>query len=318
MPLSGRAEAFLEMMVVERAASPHTLDAYRRDLEDLAQFLAHAGRPVPDDAAEDDLRAYLKHLHAIGMSARTQGRRLSALRQFYGFLLGEGMRSDDPSLRLDGPRLGKPLPKFLTEEEVSRLLAAARDGDDPAKVARQVALLEILYATGLRVSELVGLPFAAASRGQRVLQVMGKGAKERKVPLTQPALDAIVAWLPHRAAFLPEGQKDSKWLFPSRSAAAGHLTRDGFSRLLAEVAVRAGISPSRVSPHVLRHSFATHLLAHDADLRSVQQMLGHADIATTEIYTHILDERLRHLVRTAHPLAGLSLGRSLGRKTRPD
>lgn len=306
MSLSGRAEAFLEMMVVERAASRHTLDAYRRDLEDLAAFLAHGRRPPPDDAAEDDLRAYLKHLHDIGLSARTASRRLSALRQFYGFLLGEGMRGDDPSLRLDGPRLGRPLPKFLTEEEVSRLLAAARDGDDAATVSRRVVLLEILYATGLRVSELVGLPLAAVSRGQRVLQVMGKGSKERQVPLTQAARAAILDWLPHRAAFLPKGKTESqsRWLFPSATAADGHLTRDGFTRLLAEVAVRAGISPSRVSPHVLRHSFATHLLAHDADLRSVQQMLGHADIATTEIYTHVLDERLKRLVNNAHPLAG--------------
>lgn len=314
MSLSGRAEAFLEMMVVERAASPHTLDAYRRDLEDLAGFLAHAGRPVADRAGEDDLRAYLAHLHAIGMSARTQARRLSAVRQFYGFLLGEGMRTDDPSLRLDSPRLGKPLPRFLTEAEVSRLLAAAREpaGEDdaPAQVARRTVLLEILYATGLRVSELVSLPLAAVARGQRILQVMGKGAKERKVPLTEAAREAVVAWLPHRAAFLPDGAKNTKmWLFPSPTAASGHLTRDGFARLLAEVAARAGLSPSQVSPHVLRHSFATHLLAHDADLRSVQQMLGHADIATTEIYTHILDERLKSLVQTAHPLAGLSLGR---------
>ncbi len=310
MTLSGRAEAFLEMMAVERAASPRTLDAYRRDLEDLAAFLGRSGRPGPDAAGDEDLRAYLKHLHDLGMAARTAARRLSALRQYYGFLLGEGMRADDPSQRLDAPRLGRPLPKFLSEEEVDRLLTASRDSredGDEARVARRVALLEILYATGARVSELVGLPLAAAGRGQSVLRIMGKGSKERMVPLTPAAVRAIAAWLPHRAAYFPRRRKDSPWLFPSPTAAEGHLTRDGFARLLGEVGVRAGISPSRLSPHVLRHSFATHLLARDADLRSVQQMLGHADIATTEIYTHILDERLKHLVQTAHPLAWLTL-----------
>jgi len=306
MPLSGRAEAFLEMMAVERAASPRTLDAYRRDLEDLAAFLDRSGRPGPDAAGDEDLRAYLKHQHDLGMAARTAARRLSALRQYYGFLLGEGMRPDDPSQRLDAPRLGRPLPKFLSEEEVDRLLAASqesREDGDAARVARRV------YATGTRVSELVGLPLAVVARGQSVLRITGKGSKERMVPLTPAAGRAISAWLPHRAAYFPRRRKDSPWLFPSPTAAEGHLTRDGFFRMLAEIGVRAGISPSRLSPHVLRHSFATHLLARDADLRSVQQMLGHADIATTEIYTHILDERLKHLVQTAHPMAWMTLDR---------
>ncbi|MFA7429154.1 MAG: site-specific tyrosine recombinase XerD [Rhodospirillaceae bacterium] len=310
MALGGRAEAFLEMMAVERAASPRTLDAYRRDLEDFDAFLTRAGRGGVDAARDEDLRAYLKHLHDTGMAVRTAARRLSALRQFYGFLLGEDMRPDDPSLRLDSPRLGRPLPKFLSEDEVRRLLDAAREpneGDTPARVARRVVLLEILYATGLRVSELVSLPFSAVARRQPVLRVMGKGSKERMVPLTPAAMRAVLDWIPHRAAFVRSGKKanDVPWLFPSTTSAEGHLTRDGFSRMLTEVGVRAGISPSRLSPHVLRHSFATHLLAHDADLRSVQQMLGHADIATTEIYTHVLDDRLIKLVQDAHPLAAL-------------
>lgn len=303
MVLTSRAEAFLEMMAVERAASPRTLEAYRRDLEDLGHFLRRRGRARRlEDAADIDLRAYLKHLSDAGLAPRTAARRLSALRQFYRFLLAEGDRPDDPTLHLDGPRLGRPLPKYLTEEEVERLLLAARHGDGP-EAARRVALLEILYATGLRVSELVSLPLSAVARGQSVLVVMGKGRKERIVPLTAAARQAVTAYLPHRPRFLPKNKPHSKWLFPSPTAAEGHLTRDGFARMLADIGVRAGIAPSRLSPHVLRHSFATHLLAHDADLRSVQQMLGHADIATTEIYTHVLDERLKALVQTAHPLA---------------
>lgn len=302
-----RIETFLEMMAVERGASLRTLDAYRRDMDDLAEFLA--GRQVGlMTAASDDLRAYLHDLDRRGMAARTAARRLSCLRQFYRFLLAEGARRDDPSHALDGPRLGRPLPKWLSEEEVERLLEAAGAGgpEDP-DAARRLALMEILYATGLRVSELVGLPLAAVARDRPVLVVMGKGSKERMVPLTPPARRAITAWLPHRKGFLRKGTKESRWLFPSPTAKDGHLTRDGFAKMLTEMGIRAGIEPSRLSPHVLRHSFATHLLAHDADLRSVQQMLGHADISTTEIYTHVLDERLKSLVNRAHPLAGLSL-----------
>lgn len=298
-------EAFLEMMAVERGASPRTLDAYRRDLADLC---AHLKGADPSRCTDADLRAYVHAMAAQGLAARTAARRLSCLRQFYRFLVGDGVRPDDPTTILDSPKLGRPLPKYLTEEEVERLLVAAASGDGP-DVARKIVLLEILYATGLRVSELVSLPLAAAGRDRPSLIVMGKGSKERLVPLTNKAREAITAWLPHRPAYYPKGAKQSRWLFPSPTAKDGHLTRDGFAKMLAEIGVAAGIPPSRLSPHVLRHSFATHLLAHDADLRSVQQMLGHADIATTEIYTHVLDERLRALVERAHPLAGLSLGK---------
>jgi integrase/recombinase XerD len=307
----GRIEAFLEMMAVERGASPRTLDAYRRDLDDLGQVLSRRG-VGPVAATADDLRAYLHDLEARGMAARTAARRLSALRQFYHFLLAETGRPDDPTHALDGPRLGRPLPKWLSEEEVTHLLEVAGRGDGPA-TARRLALMEILYATGLRVSELVGLPVTAVARDRPVLVVTGKGGKDRMVPLTPAARAAVVAWLPHRKAYLPKGRKDSRWLFPSATATEGHLTRDGFAKMLAEMGRDAGLEPARLSPHVLRHSFATHLLAHDADLRAVQQMLGHADITTTEIYTHVLDERLKALVDRAHPLAGLTLP-GIGRK----
>jgi len=307
-------EAFLEMMAVERGASPRTLDAYRRDLLDLSAFLRGADLA---QAPEAQVRAWQRSLDAAGLAPRTIARRLSTVRQFYRFLLGDGVRRDDPAAKLDSPRLGRTLPKFLTEAEVSRLLAAAAsapaeeagDAAGSAHRARRMALLEILYATGLRVSELVALPRSAVARDAPLLIVMGKGAKERMVPLNIKAREAIAAYLPHRPRFLPKGVKDSRWLFPSPTAKGGHLTRDGFAKMLAEIAVRAGLDPARISPHVLRHSFATHLLTHEADLRSVQQMLGHADISTTEIYTHVLDERLRALVNRAHPLAGLSLGR---------
>ncbi|GAB3445144.1 site-specific tyrosine recombinase XerD [Insolitispirillum peregrinum] len=309
-----RVEAFLEMMAVERGASPQTIDAYRRDLLDMALFLGSRGVEA-DHGREEDLRAWLQSLAARDLSARTAARRLSALRQFHHFLLAERVRDSDPTTTLDAPRLGKPLPKFLTEAEVRVLLEATREAPNPdadadqiaTAIARRRALVEILYATGLRVTELVTLPLAAVVRGQSVLVVMGKGSKERMVPLTTAAQQAIQDWLPHRPATLPGGKtrkKAEKFLFPSPTAQAGHLTRDGFYKMLAEIGERAGLPAERLSPHVLRHSFATHLLAHDADLRSVQQMLGHADIATTEIYTHVLDERLQSLVAASHPLAG--------------
>jgi integrase/recombinase XerD len=306
-----RIEAFLEMMAVERGASPRTLDGYQSDLLDLAKFLAARG-VAADQAAEDDLRAWLHDMAARAMAPRTAARRLSALRQFHQFLLAEKIRTTDPTTTLDAPRLGRPLPKFLTESETRQLLDAAREPPNPdaaeaeTAAARRRALVEILYATGLRVSELVALPLSAVQRGQTVLLVMGKGSKERMVPLTAAARLAIDDWLPHRPATLPRGKARGladKFLFPSPTARDGHLTRDGFYKMLQEIGSRCGLAPERLSPHVLRHSFATHLLAHDADLRSVQQMLGHADIATTEIYTHILPDRLTSLVARAHPLA---------------
>lgn len=284
------------MMAVERGASPNTLDAYRRDLADLAGHL-RGGAVVA--ASEDDLRSYLRALS--GLATRTQARRLSCLRQFYAFAYAEGWRPDDPTARLDSPRLGRVLPKLLSEAEVDALLAAGRalPGDDGVMMT---ALLELLYGTGLRVSELVGLPFAAVARDPAMLVVRGKGSKERMVPLSDPARDALRAWKAAREARL--GKKPSKWLFPS-PARGGHLTRSGFARMLLRVGMGAGIDPRRLSPHVLRHAFATHLLARGADLRVVQELLGHADIATTEIYTHVLDEPKAALVRAAHPLAGL-------------
>jgi len=299
MTADRQIDAFLEMMVAERGAAANTVAAYRRDLADYAAFLARrGGDPLAADVA--DLRAYLGRLEEAGLAAGTAARRLSALRQFHRFLCAEGLRADDPSAALDSPRQGRRLPKILSEAEVDGLLAAAR-ARPGAGGARLVALLEILYATGLRVSELVGLPMDALSRDARFLVVAGKGGKERLVPLGEPAMAALADWLSHRRAAL-KGAAASPWLFPSR-AAGGHLTRQRLAQLLKELAVEAGLPPARVSPHVLRHAFATHLLAHGADLRAIQQMLGHADVSTTQIYTHVVDSRLARLVESAHPLA---------------
>ena len=293
------AEAFLEMLQAERGASKNTLLAYAADLADLQSFLTRRKQsPATADAAA--LRAYLKSLDFVGMTPRTVARRLSVMRQFFRFLLAERLRDDDPSSTLDSPRLGRPLPKVLSREEVDRLIDAART-KDAVDGGRMATLLEILYAAGLRVSELVSLPLSAVERDPSMLLVRGKGDKERLVPLSDPARTAIVAWLHMRRGQLADGET-SKFLFPSRGR-TGHLTRQRFAQLLKEAALAADIDPARVSPHVLRHAFASHLLAGGADLRSVQLMLGHADIATTQIYTHVLDEKLRTLVETHHPLA---------------
>ncbi len=298
--MSRHAEAFLEMMSVERGASPNTLDAYARDLADLDGFLIRRGT-TPIAATAADLSAYMRALADAGLASRTQARRLSCLRQFYAFTYAEGWRADDPTSRLDSPRLGRVLPKVLGEDEVDALLAAARDLAPPQGVL-MTALLELLYATGLRVSELVGLPYSAVARDPDMMVVRGKGGKERLVPLSPPARRAVRAWLEIRAGLL--GKKPSKWLFPAHGK-AGHLTRSAFAKHLIKVGMAAGIDPRRLSPHVLRHAFATHLLAHGADLRVVQELRGHADIATTEIYTHVLDEPKTRLVQTHHPLAAL-------------
>lgn len=295
-------EAFLELLVAERGVSPNTLAGYRRDLEDCAIFLAKGdagARGVLDGAATEDLRTYLRELDGRGISARTAARRLSALRQFYRFLFADGLRTDDPTAIIESPRQGRTLPKVLSEDDVGRLLAALAGRDEPQGL-RLRALVELCYATGMRVSELVGLPLAALSRDPEVLIVRGKGDKERLVPLSEPARDAVRAYLGVRARFLPEGTTNP-YLFPGRGGK--HLTRQRFFQLLKELAAKAGLDPRRVSPHVLRHAFATHLLHHDADLRAVQAMLGHADISTTQIYTHVLDERMRRLVAEHHPLA---------------
>lgn len=291
------------MMAVERGASLNTIDAYKRDLQAFAARLAGAGAQI-ETADTRTIRAHMAALGESGRTRTTMARSLSVLRQFYRFLVAEGIRSDDPCAGVDSPRRGRPLPKVLSESEVEGLLSAAR-AKPGWRGARLVALVEILYATGLRVSELVGLPVGALARDRSVLVVRGKGGKERMIPLSAPARDAIRNWLPHRDR-VAEAGPGSAWLFPSQRVRGGHLSRDRFSSMLKSLAADAGLDPARVSPHVLRHAFASHLLAHDADLRTVQQMLGHADISTTQIYTHVLDERLKTLVRTYHPLAGAS------------
>jgi integrase/recombinase XerD len=297
--LSREAESFVEMLRAERGASRNTELAYSADLKDLETFLSRR-KQSSSTADATALRAYLKSLDYVGMTPRTVARRLSVMRQFFRFLLAERIREDDPASTLDSPRLGRPLPKVLSREEVDRLIEAARAKDE-ADGGRMATLLEILYAAGLRVSELVALPLSAVERDPSMLTVRGKGDKERLVPLSDPARVAIAAWLRMRAAALGEGET-SRFLFPSRGR-SGHLTRQRFAQLLKEAALGAGIDPARVSPHVLRHAFASHLLEGGADLRSVQMMLGHADIATTQIYTHVLDEKLRSLVQDKHPLA---------------
>ena len=307
--MSRRLEAFLEMLAAERGAARLTLAAYRNDLLGLAGFLAARAMHLEDaDAAA--LHDYLGAVATRRLAPRTLARRLSAMRQFYRFLVSDGARSDDPTSGLDTPRLGRPLPKILSEAEVERLIAAAAAWPDE-EGARLRCLIELLYATGLRVSELIGLPLAAAQRDPEFLLVRGKGGKERVVPLSAPARATLTLYLACRSRFLMHGGKSegkmadakiSRWLFPSRGA-AGHLTRQRCGQLLKELAMDAGLDPALLSPHVLRHAFASHLLDHGADLRSVQQMLGHADIATTQIYTHVQSARLRRLVETAHPLA---------------
>ena len=287
-------EAFLEMMAAERGAAANTLDAYGRDLAEFSAFQAARGRSVLL-ADGHGLRDFIGDMAARGLGPRTAARRLSSLRQFYRFLLAEGVRAEDPTLSLDSPRLGRTLPKYLSEGEVLALIAAARRLPGAAGL-RAAALLELLYATGLRVSELVALPAAAVARGRATLLVRGKGGRERLIPLGEPARRAIAAWLEVRRPHA------GRWLFPG-GRDGSPLSRSGFARQLARLAAAAGVPPSRVSPHVLRHSFASHLLAGGADLRSVQQMLGHADIATTQIYTHVLEDRLKALVNTHHPLA---------------
>jgi len=298
-PLSREAEAFIEMLAAERGASKNTEAAYSADLKNLEAFLARR-KQKPVTANADALRAYLKSLDYLGMTPSTVARRLSVMRQFFRFLLAERRRKDDPASTLDSPRLGRSLPKILSRVEVDRLIEAAqaKGGTDGG---RMETLLEILYGTGLRVSELVTLPLAAAERDPTMLVVRGKGDKDRLVPLSDPARAAIAKWLHVRAASLAEDET-SRYLFPSRGR-TGHLTRQRFAQLLKESALAAGIDPARVSPHVLRHAFASHLLEAGADLRSVQLMLGHADIATTQIYTHVIPEKLRSLVEDKHPLA---------------
>jgi len=297
---SAWAEAFLEMMSVERAAARNTLTAYTRDLSDAAGFLAGRGRDLSDASAED-VEAYFAAMGARGLAASTASRRRAAVRQFYRFVLGEGWRADDPSRRVEAPRQGRSLPKVLSRAEVDRLIAAAA-ARDRAHGLRLGCMIELAYASGLRISELTGLTLAALARDPAYLIVKGKGGKERLAPLNDAARTAVKAYLEVRPGFLPKGAKSNPWLFPSRGK-EGRLTPRRFAQLLDEAAAGAGIDPARVSPHVLRHAFATHLLEGGADLRVVQTLLGHADIGTTQIYTHVAGDRLAEVVATKHPLS---------------
>jgi len=306
------AALFLDMLAAERGAGKNTLDAYTRDLADLDSYLA-ARKLTTAQAGTEDLRGYLADLAERGLSAASVARRLSAVRQLYRFLYAEGHRGDDPAAVIEGPRRGRPLPKILSVKEVDVLLdcarqraAAAATAAERARGLRMVCLLEVLYATGLRISELVALPASAARRNERMLAVRGKGGRERLVPLNDPARAAMrdyLALLTDMAGETANGRRpEQKWLFPSFGE-TGHLTRQHAARELKELAAAAGIAPARVSPHVLRHAFASHLLQNGADLRVVQTLLGHADISTTQIYTHVLEERLKSLVRDLHPLS---------------
>ena len=294
-------EAFLEMVSAERGASKNTLEAYARDLREFAAFLKT--RKIAIDAASTDhVRAYLASLDDAGLAPSTRARRLSALKQFHKFLYTDGWRNDDPCLGLKGPGARQRLPKALNEADVDALLAAAqaRTGKDVEGI-RLLAIVELLYASGLRISELVTLSVSAVSSDSRLILVKGKGGRERLVPVSERARDALDEYLAIREHFM-KGPDASTYLFPSRGK-DGHLTRHRVAQLLKELALEAGLDPRHVSPHVLRHAFATHLLSHGADLRAVQQMLGHADISTTQIYTHVLEERLKKLVNEHHPLA---------------
>ncbi len=288
---------------MERGAARNTLEAYARDLGEYAGFLSGCGQQVPN-ATADDIRTYLANLSDLGLSASTQARRLSAIKQFHKFLFAEGLSEQNPAAIIETPRRAKALPKVLSEADVTALLEQAQNETQTAKghrrlkAVRMLCLLELLYATGMRVSELVTLTRQTVQSDDRVLTIKGKGGRERLVPLSGAARAAI-------DAYLPELKGTSPWLFPSRGK-QGHLTRQMFALELKELAARAGIGANRISPHILRHAFASHLLANGADLRAVQQMLGHADISTTQIYTHVLSERLKKVVNQHHPLASSS------------
>lgn len=302
----GRAwlKAYLDMLASERGAARNTLEAYERDIGDYLEFL---GGRAPGEAAAQDIRDWLADLAARGLKASSAARRLSAVRQFHRFLYTEGLSPNDPAAAIEGPRQGRPLPKVVSVGDVDRLLdaareAGAREGLSPAarlKALRMRCLVEMLYATGLRVSELIALPLSAATTRERFLVVRGKGDKDRLVPLNDAARKTARDYL---EVLRKADEADTRWLFPS-DGASGHLTRQAFARDLKSLGAAAGLSPAALSPHVLRHAFASHLLQNGADLRVVQELLGHADIATTQIYTHVLDERLKSMVRDLHPLA---------------
>ncbi|UWR65963.1 site-specific tyrosine recombinase XerD [Phaeobacter inhibens] len=302
---------FLDAQAADLGAARNTLLAYGRDLKDVASWLGHKNLGF-GSASRDDIEAYLIACDAEGLARATRARRLSAIKQIYRFAFDEGWRSDNPAIQIKGPGRQKALPKTLEVIEVDRLLDAARQsGRNLSDRLRNTCMMELLYATGMRVSELVGLPVAAARGDPRMLLVLGKGGKERMVPLSPPARDALATWLTTRdaaeEAAVAKGAAPSRFLFPSRGK-SGHLTRHRFYLLIKEFAVAGGLPPEAVSPHTLRHAFATHLLTNGADLRAIQALLGHADIATTEIYTHVLDARLSELVLEHHPLARKDTG----------
>jgi len=288
------------MMSAERGAGANTLAAYRRDLLDFAGHLSSKGAD-PAKASREEVRGFLTGLSTSGMAASTQARKLSALRQFYGFLYGEGIRSDDPTQTIEAPQARRPLPKILSGHDLEAMLAKAAEDRTPQGL-RLTLIVEMLYGGGLRVSELAGLTVAAVRGRENFIRITGKGNKERLSPLSPAAREALDAYLDVRATFVPQDDKNNRYLFASRGE-GGFLTRRRFHQLLKGLALKAGVNPEKVSPHVLRHAFATHLVEGGADLRSVQTLLGHADIATTQIYTHVARDRLTKVMRGAHPLA---------------
>ena len=295
-------ESFLDMMGAERGAGANTLAAYRRDLLDFSGHLRSKGAD-PAKASREDVRAFLAGLSSSGMASSTQARKLSALRQFYGFLYTEGIRSDDPTQTIAAPQTRRPLPKILSGADLERMLATAGEDKSPEGL-RLTLIVEMLYGGGLRVSELAGMTVAAVRAPVNFIRVTGKGNKERLSPLSPAARQALDAYLQVREKFVPEHDKNNRYLFASRSE-GGFLTRRRFHQLLKALSIKAGLDPAKVSPHVLRHAFATHLVEGGADLRSVQTLLGHADIATTQIYTHVARDHLSRVVRSAHPLAAV-------------
>ncbi len=302
MGKAAEIEPFLDMLMAEKGASKNTIAAYRRDLEAVSAFLSARGMSI-DKATSDDLTACLRD-SARRLAPASQARRLSALRQYFRFQVSENRRVEDPTRLLDGPRLSRPLPTYLSVEEVEGLITAAETLDGPTGTRLRV-MLELVYGAGLRVSELVGLRVSTISQDGMTLRITGKGGRERLVPLTDPARIALADYLPHRERFLAAGQRlqECPWLFPSKRGKDGTLSRQRFFQLIKDLAVKSGLDPAKLSPHTLRHAFATHLIEGGADLRSVQKMLGHADIATTQIYTHVTAKRLAEALQAHHPLA---------------
>lgn len=312
MPMPKWVGGFLNMLVAEKGAARNTQQAYERDLADACAYFDKVGVDLIA-AKTKDIEGYLNQLadkqHTKGtrtkqISARTVARRLSALRQFYRYLISEKVRNEDPTGTIDSPKQERTLPKILTEGEVQSLIQTAAENGGP-QGTRLVCLLEMLYATGLRVSEMVGLPLTAVGEGEEFLIVAGKGGRERMAPLTDSAVKALKSYLSVRKHFInPESVAiQGQWLFPSKTSIAGHLTRQRFAQILKDLAHDAGVPEERVSPHVLRHAFASHLLRNGADMRSLQKMLGHADITTTQIYTHMINDALKKTVEEKHPLA---------------